>query len=247
MTCGLCLNDFELCDSHIVPEFLYKSLYSREKHKFVQLSGPPKVRKWQKGFRQKMLCRNCEDKLNQWETYVSKVMFGGAEICFEKLQDAILVQNVGYEKFKLFQLSLIWRAGVSKLPQFSNVNLGPHEEKLRCMIINENPGRPSDYGCFMLLTPSYFDLTSQMMMLPQETRFGDHRCYMFLMAGLTWVFFVSSHTAQLPQKEKMFLRLDNILPIIIENSASKTFFEKTVNEWKESDNLGKALKKFGYD
>ena len=243
MTCRLCLQDYELCNSHIVPEFLYKTLYSKEKHKFVQLSGPPKVRKWQKGFKEKMLCRNCEVKLKKWETYASQVMMGGTEVGLEKLKDAIIVRDVDYAKFKLFQLSIIWRAGASRLQQFSNVNLGLHEEKLRCMIEKDDPGTPDDYGCLITFTPSYSDLTSQMMMLPQETKFDGHRCYMFLMSGVTWVFFVSSHMRQLPHTEKMFLGLDGVLPVMIENAASKVFFEKTFTEWKKSGNLDKALKR----
>lgn len=241
MTCRLCLQTYELCDSHIVPEFLYKTLYSKEKHNFVQLSGPPKVRKWQKGFREKLLCRNCEDKLNKWETYAAQVLVGGTEIGFEKLQNTIMVRDIDYTKFKLFQLSLIWRAGASGLQQFSNVNLGPHEEKIRCMIEKDNPGAPADYGCLIIFTPSYFDLTGQMMMLPQETKFDGHRCYTFLMAGMTWVFFVSSHVRQLLHAEKMFLGLDGVLPVMIENAASKIFFERTFIEWKKSGNLDKAL------
>lgn len=243
MKCRLCLQASELCDSHIIPEFLYKSLYSKEKHKFVQISGPPKVRKWQKGFKEKMLCRDCEAKLNKWETYAAQVMFGGIEIGLEKLQGTIIVQNVDYTKFKLFQLSVIWRAGASGLQQFSNVNLGPHEEKLRCMIEKDDPGAPADYGCLIIFTPSYFDLTSQMMMLPQETKFDGHHCYVFLMAGMTWVFFVSSHVRQLLNIEKMFLGLGGVLPVMIENAASKIFFEKTFTKWKKNGNLDKMLKR----
>ena len=243
MACRLCLQVSELCDSHIIPEFLYKTLYSKEKHKFVQLSGPPKVRKWQKGFREKLLCKNCEAKLNKWETYAAQVMFGGTEIGFKKLQDTITICDIDYAKFKLFQLTLIWRAGVSGLLQFSNVNLGPHEEKLRCMIEKEEPGAPADYGCLIIFTPSYFDMTSQMMMLPQETKIDGHRCYIFIMAGLTRVFFASSHSKQLPNKEKMFLGLDGVLPVIIEDIASRIFFEKTFTEWKKSGNIDKALNK----
>ncbi len=241
MTCRLCLQTFELCASHIIPEFLYKTLYSKEKHKFVQLSGPPKVRKWQKGFKEKLLCRNCEDKLNKWETYAAQVLVGGTEMGVEKRQETIMVYDVDYKKFKLFQLSLIWRAGVSGLQQFSNVNLGPHEEKLRCMIEQNNPGAPADYGCLIIFTPSYFDLTSQMMMLPQESKFDGHHCYIFIMAGMTWVFFVSSHLRQLQHTEKMFLGLDGVLPLMIENAASKIFFERTFREWKKSGTLDKAL------
>jgi hypothetical protein len=243
MTCKLCLQPHKLCKSHIVPELLYKTLYSKEKHQFVQLSGPPKVRKWQKGFKEKMLCRGCEDKLNKWETYAAHVLFGGAHIHLEKLQDAIIVRDVDYTKFKLFQLSIIWRAGATGIQQFSNVNLGPHEEKLRSMIEKNDAGEPTDYGCLIILTPSYFDLTSKMILLAQETRFDGHRCYLFLMAGFTWVFFVSSHIKQLPYNDKMFLSLDGVLPVLIEDAASKNFFEKTFSEWKKSGKLDKALKK----
>ena len=243
MTCRLCLNTCELCESHIIPEFLFKTLYSKEKHQFIQLSGPPKVRKWQKGFKEKMLCRECEDKLNKWETYVAQVLFSSAEIGIEKMQDAIIFRDIDYTKFKLFQLSIIWRVGASRLQQFANVNLGPHEEKLRSMILKDNPGAPTDYGCLIILTPSYFDLVSKMMMLAQETRFDGHRCYMFLMAGVTWVFFVSSHTSHLPYNEKLFLSQSGVLPVQIENEASKSFFEKTFAGWKESGKFDQAFKK----
>jgi len=241
--CKLCLYTNKLCDSHIVPEFLFKTLYSKEKHQFTQIEGPPKVRKWQKGFKEKLLCANCEKKLNKWETYVDHLLFGGTEIVIEKMRDALIVKNVSYEEFKLFQLSLIWRAGTSSLPQFSNVNIGPHEERLRVMIERGDPGEPYEYGCLIILTPSHFNLTSKMMMLAQETRFDGHRCYMFLLAGFTWVFFVSKHTKKLPFNEKLFLSTNGVLPIIIENTASKSFFEKTFLGWKESGNLDRAIRK----
>ena len=243
MKCKLCHNENALCNSHIVPEFLFKTLYSKEKHQFVQVDGTPKVRKWQKGFREKLLCRDCEDKLNKWETYAAQVLFGGAEISFERMNNFIIMRGIEYTRFKLFQLSLIWRAGASTLRQYSNVNLGPHEEKLRSMIEKENPGKPSDYGCLLIFTPSYFEITSKMLMLAQETRFDGHRCYMFLLSGVTWVFFVSSHTGQLLYNDKLFLSSSGVLPVLVENTASKVFFEKTFSGWKKSGNLDQALKK----
>lgn len=243
MTCRLCLHTRELCNSHIVPEFLFKTLYAKEKHQFIQVAGSPRVRKWQKGFREKMLCRDCEDKLNKWETYVAQMLFGGTEIGIGKMKNWIIVRYVDYTKFKLFQLSLIWRAGASIRQQFSNVELGPHEEKLRSMIEKGDPGKPSDYSCLIILTPSRFKLISKMMMLAQETRFDGHRCYMFVMAGFTWVFFVSSHTRHLPYNEKLFLGSSGVLPVLIENTASKNFFDKTFSGWKESGNLEQAFKK----
>ena len=111
------------------------------------------------------------------------------------------------------------------------------------MIENGDPGKPSDYGCLIIHTPSRYELISKMMMLPDKNRYYGHRCYTFLMAGFTWVFFVSSHTRQLPYKEKLFLSSCGDLPVLIEDTASKNFFDKTFSGWKESGNIDQALKK----
>ena len=243
MKCRLCQQQSELCESHIIPEFLYKFIYSEKKHRFIQLTGFATPRKWQKGFKEKLLCRNCEEKLNKWESYAARVLFGGANISLHKMSDAIIARDIDYNKFKLFQLSIIWRAGISNLPQFSKVKLGPHEEKLREMIKNDDPGLPNVYGCLMILTPAYHEVTSKMMMIAQASRFDNHRCYVFLMAGMTWVFFVSSHAQQLTYGSKLFLNREGVLPILIENKASKDFFEKTFAEWNKSGLVEEVLKK----
>jgi hypothetical protein len=242
MICRLCRKPKTLCNSHIIPEFLYQSLYeSNEKHHFIQVSGSQKVRKWQKGFKEKLLCRECEDMLCKWESYAAKVIYGGIDIEPESLKDAIILHHVDYPIFKLFELSLIWRAGICSLPQFAKVALGPHEEIIRLMILNNNPGSFTEYGCFLVLTPSYFDFVSKMMMLSQPSRFANHRCYIFLISGLTWVFFVSSHTETLPYRNRLFLSQDGTLPILIENVVSKKFFEQTFAELKRSGSIDKAV------
>ena len=241
MQCRLCQQNRELCESHIIPEFLYRTLYSQRKHQFFQLSGPPKARKWQQGFRERMLCRICEEKLSRWETYAAQILFGGREITIENKNNSLLVHHVDYQKFKLFQLSLIWRAGASSIQQYSSIKLGQHERTLRSLIENEDPAASSVYGCLMILTPTYFELTSKMMMAAQETRFDGHRCYMFLMAGLSWVFFVSSHPNKLPYSDRLFLGLNGILPILIENRSSKTFFEKSFADLKRSGSLERTI------
>lgn len=243
MKCRLCLHNRELCKSHIIPEFLYKALYNEEKHNFTQISGTQKVIKCQKGLREKLLCRDCEDKLNQWETYAANVLFNHFEGNIKRLSDAIVIDNIEYTKFKLFQISIIWRVGVASIPQFSNVSLGPHEEKLRVMILEDNPGDYHQYGCLMINTSSYFKLTEKILMAPQPTKFDGHNCYMFLMAGLFWVFFVSNHTSVLPYREKLFLKSDGTLPLIVDDKASKLFLEKTFSEWKRSGKLDEAINK----
>jgi len=58
--------------------------------------------------------------------------------------------GIDYKLFKLFQLSLLWRAGVSDRPIFKEVALGRHQEILRRMLLDDDPGESHKYGCIML-------------------------------------------------------------------------------------------------
>ena len=61
MKCRLCLKEKPIQNSHIIPEFLYKPLYDNL-HRFKSLSTLPeiKIEYKQKGIREKLLCRDCE-------------------------------------------------------------------------------------------------------------------------------------------------------------------------------------------
>ncbi len=51
-----------------------------------------------------------------------------------------------YATFKLFHLSVLFRASVSSLSTFQEVNLGAlHEERIRQMLLNEDPGKDWEY------------------------------------------------------------------------------------------------------
>ncbi|MGC9196617.1 MAG: hypothetical protein ACP5IL_14370 [Syntrophobacteraceae bacterium] len=246
MECKLCREDEELCESHIVPEFLYEGLYDAEKHRFVQVAGEGQSESkkiFQKGLREPMLCKDCELKLSQWEDYAKRIIFGGEELEQERFKDFLIVRGVEYKKFKLFMLSLIWRAGASTRKEFATITLSPHEEKIRKMLLADNPGEPHEYGCFLILTPSHFETMQGMMMLGQPSRWGQFRCYHFVVAGFTWVFLVDSHLQGLPEKEKFLLSRDGTLPIVIDDKASKVYLEKTVIDWGKTWKIAEATKR----
>lgn len=145
--CALCLQPGPLQNSHIIPEFLYALLYD-EKHRYnvlsVQHGEPNRIE--QKGARERLLCLACERLLNGYETYASLVIKGGAKgISYRREGAIVFLQGIDYAKFKLFQLSVLWRAGVSSLPFFGHVQLGPHQEQLRKMVYTGDPGRSAEY------------------------------------------------------------------------------------------------------
>ncbi len=214
MQCHLCLQEKDLKNSHIIPEFFYKPLYDGL-HRFTVLSTSQekKTKYRQKGMREKLLCYDCEQFLSSIEDYVKRVFFGGVKIRISNEKNFIIIEDIDYKKFKLFQLSILWRSGISKLNFFSGVSLGPHEEKLREMLFKKNPGEPYEYGCLLAMILMDKDqVLDGLMMQPDFIKVEGYRCFRFLLGGCVWLFFVSKHNMNFKFKE-YFLNKDGKLII----------------------------------
>lgn len=196
--CPLCGEYKLLCDSHILPEFVYRPTYDLA-HTAVKVDiDKNKIGKTQKGFSEWMLCTECEKKLNKWETYFANVWFHkGHRLRPLKLEeDLIFIKGLDYKKFKLFHLSLIWRAGISKRSEFDAVRLGPHSEKIRIMLWDENPGEPEDYQFIGLAirdakTLGFYD---RLIRAFETSKLDRHQIYSVFSGGVMWEYWVSSHT-----------------------------------------------------
>ena len=148
MKCKLCLLAKPLLNkSHIIPDFMYQELFDKD-HKIYRLktSNTDKYSKVPTGeYDQNILCAECDNvRIGQFEHYASKVLYGG-KLAVSEFPTFInqvnphgmkytYCQNINYKKFKLFLLSILWRASISKRDFFSSVSLGPHEEIIRQMI-----------------------------------------------------------------------------------------------------------------
>jgi hypothetical protein len=199
MKCALCLNDRSLCDSHIIPEFVYESLYD-EKHRFHVVSAEPdeRARYKQKGLKESLLCEQCETQFSKHESYAKSVLKGGVALNARREGSLIVLSGLNYHAFKLFQLSILWRAGVSKSEFFQKVQLGPHEEVLRTKLLNNDPGTSTAYGCVMWGITMLPGESPALIMQPTRTRIHGHVTYKFMFGGLVWVFFVTSQEIAYP-------------------------------------------------
>ena len=103
-----------------------------------------------------------------------------------------VLNGIDYRKFKLFLMSVLWRAGVSSHPFYSHVELGPHEEKLRLKLINEDPGAPTDYGCAIYSLLLDGAPLRAMFVEPTPARVDNHKIYRFVFSGFVFIYFVSS-------------------------------------------------------
>ncbi len=245
MTCNLCLRDTALRDSHIIPKFMHRPLFDQS-GRFFESSTDPKIdsRISQNQLKQKLLCPVCEQKIGKWEKYASEVLFQKSSEP-KQIGIAKVFSGIDYKKFKLFQLSLLWRASVSSLPFFINVDLssGPHEEKIRYMLINENPGKYYEYGC-ILFFPEDKNLRSivDVILKPVAFRFESFRGYRFCLNGLFWHFITSSHSDKFPYREG-FLQENGDLPLLPDfNRMAKSEYVKFAHA-SSIRNKNKALNK----
>lgn len=217
MPCALCHQPKVLKNSHIIPEFLYSSIYD-EIHRFHVLSVLPDQNNSieQKGLREFLLCGDCEQKLSVWERYASLVLAGGIELTYRREGNIVHISGLNYEQFRLFQLSVIWRAGLSTLQFFENVQLFHHLEVLRKLLIAGNPGIPNRYGCLMFGIKFENKAFTQIIMQPGKIKLLGHTAYRFIFGGFMWVFFVSAHNLHPPYSDAL-LRPDGRAVFLIKD------------------------------
>lgn len=220
MNCALCLRQNALQSSHIIPEFLYKSLYD-DKHRFHVLSVIPDQANLvkQKGLREPLLCADCEQKLSAWERYASLALKGGVELTYRREGNIVFIGGLDYKSFRLFQLSVLWRSSVSSLKFFEKVKLGPHEEVIRQLLLTEDPGPSKKYGCLMFGVRHRDAAFTQLIMQPGRTRVHGQQAYRFMFGGFIWAYVVSSQEFPAPHNQALLQPNGDALFLIQEAAA----------------------------
>lgn len=206
--CRLCGASKTLRKSHIIPEFIYQPMYD-ERHRFFVLDRDKawRAKRLQKGLAERMLCHGCEQLLSGFERYAAEVMSGSSCAKLRQSHDHVWISGLDYCQFKLFLLSILWRASVTNHEFFKLVSLGPHEGKLKSMIIEKRPGPPEEYGCIVIFSRLKGEDITDTMFNPEPFRWAGRRFYKFFFAGAGWCFYCDSQppTAHL---RRLFLQED---------------------------------------
>ena len=74
MTCQLCDRDASLCESHVIPKFVFKWIKDTSATKRLRSMDDPDRLK-QDGRKPRLLCADCERIFNRWETLFAKHIF----------------------------------------------------------------------------------------------------------------------------------------------------------------------------
>lgn len=240
MACKLCQRDRPLRKSHIIPAFLWKPL-KQEEGKFYALSSNANKSEFkvQDGPKEPMLCEDCEQQFGRYENYVRQVLYskpddGDFGFRIQNHAEGVQIDGLDYGRFKLFQLSILWRAHTSKIEFYGEVNLRSHAEKIRRMLVAEDPGLRTDYGCFMAgVMENPRKMLDDVVLAPKSARLSGHYCYKFVMGGCIWYFIVSKHAEQLKYADR-FLGPEGSLILPLKNWKEMRAFQDLAQRFKNS-------------
>jgi hypothetical protein len=226
MKCKLCGKDKKLVKAHIIPEALYKPLLDRGRPLKI-LSNIPGVhpKKSHVGiYDMGILCRECETIFSPWDDYAQKLLLAkpipenyrtqnGQKLAYE-------IAGVDYAKLKLFFISVLWRASVSRQQFFSRVSVGTFEPQLKQMILESNPG---DADTFAVTLAQFDHPLGTAMLDPHPDKHFGISYYRFYMAG--YIAYIKADARPAPDFMGLLkLRPDKPLTILLRDlEGSKDF------------------------
>lgn len=241
MACRLCKQNKPLLKSHIFPEWLYTPLYDKN-HRFSVLSTNENKRRGTrpKGIYERLLCQECEVQMSRWEGYARGVFYGDDPgIKIEYYGDRVVLSGLRYTPFKLFQMSLIWRASITNRQEIHKIHLGPHAERFRKMLFEECSGESHQYPAILMSLPRSLDQIVREFVFPPEPlpkKIDGHTGYRAVFGGLFWLFIVSSHSADLGDMD-LFLTKDGRLTIYKAGEPAAEFMRKLALDFSKAGML----------
>lgn len=193
--CKLCGDAGKLCDSHIIPELCYRATYDSLHRSTKYQADPNSKRLLQMGIREYLLCRSCEAQLNKFETGFKKYWYDRQALPQHVNTPVIEVSGFDYKTFKLFHLSILWRASVATIDAFNTVSLGRYEGKLRQILLAGNPGPEDHYPMYaqVLLKGQTGQVAYGLVGKPQQSQFDRATVYYTAYAGCEWVVMVTEN------------------------------------------------------
>jgi hypothetical protein len=130
-----------------------------------------------------MLCAKCEDLFRDCDDHAQTILRARP---YNERPDYFTLRNFNYPLLKRFFIGMLWRASVSSHDFYSCVDVGSkHVERLRELILTNNPGEPEEYAVWLT---SFDDPEIRAVMLQpirQRIRPEGVNIYRFVVAGFT--------------------------------------------------------------
>lgn len=211
--CRLCQRERKLCDSHVIPEFLFVPTYDGDGRALEISDGGKRNKFVQKGRTEKLLCLECESFLNtNFEDYFAKLWYEPGMLPATPTLPVIQLSGLDYTRFKLFHLSILWRSSVARSKPFAQTSLGPYEQHIRTMLLARDPGdssRHQIFGTALTLTPP--GSINHAMVMPYIPFFAQGvRAYLGIYGGCAWEIIVAKQPVRGDLEHRMLLENGSI-------------------------------------
>jgi hypothetical protein len=155
MICCYCRQDKKLIRAHIIPEGFFRRLREGQRPLNILTNTPGEYPKKSPigVYDRNILCDKCEKIFGGWDGYAQKLL-ADEPLHGKPIQDGTSwigweVSEYDYTRLKLFFISLLWRASVSKHAFYQKINLGSFEEKAKELIAQKNPGTSEEFGVLL--------------------------------------------------------------------------------------------------
>ncbi|WP_141512567.1 hypothetical protein [Ramlibacter sp. WS9] len=147
--CRLCRTRSDFIKAHCIPEAFFREL--RQGHRAPLMvadrsAGP--VRRAPIGvYDSEILCTDCESSFAAVDTYGVQVLLQRFEELFAPMYNGSRLvawssQDVDCPTLLKFLVAVLWWASVSSHPFYARVQLGPHEEAARAMLLQPEGNSP---------------------------------------------------------------------------------------------------------
>ncbi|MDN3694262.1 hypothetical protein QWZ06_19250 [Chryseobacterium tructae] len=233
--CRLCnIEQILIKKSHIYPDFLYKDLYDKN-HKIIKISTEeiikknPKISRPSSGvYEGGLLCSDCENRIigGKYESYLADILSSkNRDVKCNKGKSAeiktLTVQNLDYERFKNFFLSILFRADICTFEEFEDINLGPYNDKIRKIVYENQTTDDLEFQLNILK----FDKNSefdQLIVQPFKSKLETETCYSFLLRGFFIIInFKENNTSKKMKGNRLKQNGEIIIPIIPRSTEKK--------------------------
>ena len=153
MICKLCQKEKEIINSHIIPRAFFEFLYPEQEEKresLIMISKDRYDKRRPVGSYEKLLCKDCDQMLGRYDDYAQQLLLKTPLSFYPNVGNlAYVINSYDYFKLKMFFISLLWRSSISELEEFSLINCGPFEERLRELILSNFIGSEDEFSIFV--------------------------------------------------------------------------------------------------
>ncbi len=217
MKCHLCLEERKLIKSHGIPKSFFLPLRPGKRIPKIYSNTPgvyPK--KSPIGIYDKsILCSECDNLIGKWDNYAQQLLLKDFTEDLAVLHGtdkvAYKIDSFNYHKLKLFFVSVLWRASISKHYFYKRIRLGPYQSIARKMIIENDP---SSAKTFSVVISKFSDPKFTGILDPHLDRIDGIKFYRFYMTG--FVVYIKVDKRNIPDfMKKFYIREGHPLWVIL--------------------------------